>query len=231
VPLKDEITAARDAALSDLAASHDFYAYSKAAWRAVQQAIQRDGLTFRWQNVVTQSTLDEQALATRAQRYVTVELASATLQQFVSVFEAFVSSVLQSWLRAHPQSLAKRQVTGREIYQAPDKAAIVGLLIERQLKEVLYDRPAKWFEHLKSLANIATPNAKEIVLFSEIKATRDVLVHSSGIANAYYVDKAGSGARATLGHALDVPEPYHFASWELIRKLVEDISAALIAKS
>ncbi len=83
----------------------------------------------------------------------------------------------------------------------------------------------------KSPGKIATPVDAEAQGFAEIKATRDVLVHGQGIANAYYVDKAGGLARAQPGQALDIPGPYHQKSWELICKLVRDIGTAMAAKA
>jgi hypothetical protein len=67
----------------------------------------------------------------------------------------------------------------------------------------------------------------DIERFSEIKATRDVLVHGQGVANAYYIDKAGKSARANVGEPLLIPEPYHQKSWELICKLTREIGTGL----
>jgi hypothetical protein len=81
------------------------------------------------------------------------------------------------------------------------------------------------------MAGINSPNQADAEQFAEIKATRDVLVHGQGIANAYYVDKAGKLARAQPGQPLDIPGPYHQASWELICKLVRDIGSEIAVKA
>jgi hypothetical protein len=122
-------------------------------------------------------------------------------------------------------------LSGKDIVSLPDKAAIVDALVEKELKDVFYDRPANWFEYVKAMVNISAPTATEAQQFAEIKATRDVLVHGQGVANAYYVDKAGASARAGSGQPLDVPEPYHQASWELIYKLVRDIGTEMAPKA
>jgi hypothetical protein len=175
--------------------------------------------------------LNEQDLPARAQGYVAEELASSTLQQFVSIFENFLSDALRAWLLAHPQSLSKRQLSGKEIIDLPDKTAIVDALVEKELKDVFYDRPANWFQYLNDHVNTGSPSATEGDIFGEIKATRDVLVHGQGIANKYYVDKAGTAARAQLGQALDIPEPYHQRSWEIICTLVRNIGTGMAAKA
>jgi hypothetical protein len=231
MPLRDDLEAVRDRTLTVLADTHDYFTYTKGAWRTLQLAVQRDGLTFSLQNIATKSTVSEKDLLARAQRYVAEELASATLQQFVSTFENFLFEVLRLWLLAHPKSLSSRQLSGRDILGLPDKAAIVDALVDKELKDVFYDRPANWFDYLKGKVDAGAPLAAEADQFAEIKATRDVLVHGQGVANAYYVDKAGKAARAQPGQLLDVPEPYHQASWDLIRKLVHDIGTGMAAKA
>jgi len=231
VALRDQIEALRDRTLSALDDAHDYYTYTKGAWRTLKLAVQQDGLKFSLQNLATQSTVDEKALLARAQRYVAQDLASATLQQFVSIFESFLSDALRLWLLAHPKSLSSRQLSGKEILTLPDKAAIVDALIEKELKDVFYDRPMNWSEYLNDRVDIGAPQPAEAEQFAEIKATRDVLVHGQGMANTYYVDKAGHAARAQSGQPLDIPEPYHHASWELIRKLVTDIGTGMVTKA
>ena len=137
----------------------------------------------------------------------------------------------QRKLLRHPKSLSSRQLSGRDILGLPDKAAIVDALVDKELKDVFYDRPANWFKYLKAKVDAGAPLAAEAEQFAEIKATRDVLVQGQGVANAYYADKAGKPARAQAGQPLEVPEPYHQASWELIRKLVSDIGTGMAAKA
>lgn len=229
--LRADIEAIRDRALSALNDAHDYFTYTKGAWRALQLVVQRDGFKFTLRNLSTNSTASEQDLLSRAQRYVAEDLASATLQQFVSIFESFLYDALRSWLLAHPKSLASRQLSGKDILALPDKDAIVDALVEKELKDVFYDRPANWFQYLNNRVVTGTPNAVDEALFAEVKATRDVLVHGQGVANAYYADKAGAAARAQPGQPLDVPEPYHQASWELICRLVRDLGTGMASKA
>lgn len=229
--LRDEAEAIRDRALASLNDAHDYFTYTEGAWRMLQQAVQRDGLTFTLRNLSTGSSVNELDLLTRTQDYMAQDLACATLQQFVSIFENFLYDSLRLWLLAYPQFLAKRQLSGRDILNQPDKAAIVDALVEKELKDVFYDRPANWFQYLKERVDTGAPTSVEAEQFAEIKATRDVLVHGQGVANAYYVDKAGNAVRAQLGQPLDVPDSYHQISWSLICKLVRDIGTGMAAKA
>jgi hypothetical protein len=229
--LRDEIEVLRDRALGKLNDAHDYFTYSKRLWRTLQRSVEYGRQKFSWRNLFTSSSANEQDLLAKAHLYVSQELTSSTLQQFVSIFESFLFDALRSWLLAHPQSLARRQLSGRDILELPDKAAIVDALVEKELKDVFYDRPANWFEYLNERVQTGSPTSADAQRFAEIKATRDVLVHGQGIANPYYMDKSGAEARAQVGQSLGLSEPYHHASWELLVKLTREIGDGMAAKA
>lgn len=231
MPLRSDIERIRDRSIVALNDAHDYFTYTRDAWRSLQQDVQRQGRTLLWRNRSTQSSITERDIAARAQGYVEVELAASTLQQFVSIFQNFLSDCVRAWLLAYPERVAKRQLSGRDIFALPDKEAIIDALIEKELRDVFYDRPANWFEYVKQMVNIAAPTAVEAQQFAEIKATRDILVHGQGVANAYYIDKASPLARVAIGQLLDVPGDYHQNGWELICKLVRDIGTEMAGRA
>jgi hypothetical protein len=228
--LRSDLEQIRDRALAALKDAHDYYSYTEGAWRTLQLAV-RDGLKFTLRNVVTNSTITEGDFVARAQRYVAEDLASASLQKFVSLFENFLFDVLRLWLLTYPAQLSGRQLSGKEILAKPDKDAIVDALVDKELRDIFYDRPANWFDYLRRHAGIDRPTEQDADQFAEVKATRDVLVHGGGVINAYYLDKAGALARGQAGHPLNVPEPYHRDSWTLIDRMVRGIGDALAAKA
>jgi hypothetical protein len=231
MPLRQDIEQARDRAIIALKDAHDYVPFTSEAWRTLQTDIEREGRKIDWQNLHTMTSISGPAVLARAHGYVQVELTNSTLQQFVSIFENFLSDAIRAWILAHPKRISKRQLTGEELIALPDKPAIIEALVDKELKDVFYDRPANWFEYVKAMVNIDTPTDAEANEFAEIKATRDVLVHGQGIANAYYAAKAGRLARAQPGQPIDVPGPYHQKSWELISKLVREIGTAMAAKA
>lgn len=231
MPLCDDIQRARDNAIAALNDAHDYFTYTKDAWRTLQQDVQREGRTLKWENTSTKSSITETDVLARAQRYVEVELASSSLQQFVSIFENFFFDIARAWILTFPERVSNRQLSGKVIFRLADKAAMVDALVEKELQEVFYDRPVNWFEYMRTLTKITSPSCAEVEQFAEIKATRDVLVHGQGIANAFYVDKTGGLARAQSGQPLDIPGPYHQKSWDLICKLVRDVGTEMAAKA
>jgi hypothetical protein len=119
----------------------------------------------------------------------------------------------------------------KTILELPDKNAITGLVVRKELNEVLYDRPTEWFAYLEDKAKLGCPTADEIERIAEAKASRDVLVHNKGIANKSYESKAAKLARFREGDKISIVEHYHRETWELIRKVVTDVSNAAIAKA
>jgi hypothetical protein len=158
------------------------------------------------------------------------QLAEATFQQFIAIFENYFFDLLRSWLIAYPRNLIGKQVDFKAVLDAPDKEAITLLVVNKELNEILYDRPARWFAYLEDKAKLGCPTANEIDRIAEAKASRDVLVHGRGVASKAYQSKAGLLARYKDGERIDIPEHYHRETWELIRKVVTEISNAAIAK-
>ncbi|MCX7012109.1 MAG: hypothetical protein NTW86_06010 [Candidatus Sumerlaeota bacterium] len=227
--LADDIERIKNHALLALDGSHDYYTHTKRIWRLLQEDI-RDGRRVEFRNRTTGTRADGQSLLALAQRYLTVYLIPSSFQHFVSLFEDFFFDLLRVWLVAHAESLSKKQVEFGSVLRASDKAAIVSMVVDRDLHDLGFKRVDEWFAYLERLVKLGCPAAEEIENLAEIKASRDILVHNNGIANAKYVEKAGRLARYSDGQRLEIPEPYHRASWETIRRVVQEVSEAAIRK-
>ncbi len=228
--LADDIRALRDRVLADLNSAHDYYTDTKIAWRIVHKLVAA-GHTFAVRNITTGTVTTQADLAAKARGYVAEQLAEATFQHFISIFENWFFDLLRLWLVAYPQNLIGKKVDFKAVLDAPDKDAIVLLVVNKELNEVLYERPAGWFAYLEDKAKLGRPAADEIERIAEAKASRDVLVHNRGIAGKPYEAKAGRLARYKDGQRIDIPEHYHRGTWDLIRKVVADVSDAAIAKA
>ena len=228
--LSDDIVALRGQVLADLTSAHDYYEDTKLAWSIVRDMIAA-GEAIVSRNKTTGTVTNEVELAVKSRGYVTEQLAEATFQQFISIFENFYFDLLRLWLTAYPQSLGKKTVDFKTILEMPDKDAMIGAVVRDELNKVLYERPAKWFSYLEDLAKLDCPAPEEIERIAEAKASRDVLVHNKRTANKIYEAKEGKIARFHEGERLRIPDDYHRETWELIRKLVADLSDAAIAKS
>ena len=220
----------RDRALTDLDAAHDYYSDTKIAWVIVARAIAA-GQTFSIRNRATNSVTTQAELAGKYRGYVRGQLAEATFQQFVSIFESYLVDLLRLWLTAYPNSLGGKTVNFRAVLEAADKDAVTAFVVGEELNHVSYKKPADWFAYLNDKVDLGCPSDAEIARIVEAKATRDLLVHNRGIANPTYVGKAGPSARWAIGDRVKILEPYHRETWELFRDVVTAMSAAALAKA
>lgn len=228
--LADELRALADRSLATLNEGHDYFTFAKRVWRLLQTDI-KAGRKVTFHNRATGKTVNQEVLPDLALHYVAEYLTGATFQHFVSLFEDFFFDLLRLWLAAYPGSLAKKQIEFGTALQAPDKAALTLAVVDRELNELKYERVAEWFAYLERLAKLGCPTATEIGRLAEIKASRDILAHNKGVANAIYVSKAGKLARCVAEETLEISEQYLRQSWETIRKVVRDVSVAAVKKA
>jgi hypothetical protein len=231
MPLVVDIQRLRDRALAELSAAHDYFTDTKIAWELVRRLISSGKTTFSITNKITGSVTTPADLAGRSRGYVVKPLAEATFQTFLAVFEAFFADLLRAWLRAYPQYLMPTEpVDFPTIYHAPDKATVLEFVIDRKVQGLLYKKPADWFRLIEEKLQLGSPTSEEVGQLAEAKALRDVLIHNSGVANEVYVAKAGDRARFAVGEKVDISDPYHREVWSLLRRIVADLSAAMIKK-
>jgi hypothetical protein len=204
--LADAIGELANRTLVALDGGHDYYTYTKRVWRLLQRIV-KEGRTFNFRNPATGTAVDQQALLLRR------------------------AQGLPRHPRAQPGIANWKQVDFGTVLKATDKTAIISGVVDRELNELKYERVADWFAYLDRLVKLGCPTADEIEQLAEIKASRDILVHNRGIANATYLAKAGSHSRCRDGERLEIPEPYHRASWETIKKVIQDVSQAAIQKA
>lgn len=227
--LAEDIRILRDRILADLNGVHDYYTETKIAWDTVRQVIAA-GQTFSIRNMTTGTVTTQADLASKARGYVAEQLSEATFQQFISIFENYFFDLLRLWLLAYPQNLIGKKLDFKAVLEAPDKDAITLLVANKELNEVLYERPTAWFAYLEDKAKVGCPTPDEIDRIAEAKASRDVLVHNRGVASKTYESKAGKLARYKGGQRIEIPEHYHRETLELIRKIITDISNSAIAR-
>jgi hypothetical protein len=228
--LADEIRHLAARCHTTLDASHDYYVHTKAIWEFFQRAVEA-GRTVVVQNDATGSQVDQHGLVARSQGYTSSYLTAATFQHFVSIFEDFLFDLLRLWLATYPASLSDRSLKFGAVLKGGSIPAIALSVIDKELNELKYERVADWFAYLEKLVKLGCPTPDEIEALAEMKASRDILVHNKGIVNSVYVSKSGSKARYKDGENLEIPEPYHRASWELVKKTIRDISDVALLKA
>ena len=228
--LVDQIHELAARSATDLNAIHNFVEHSTLVWRTFRLWVEQ-GNEFEAMNVETGSKVSAQDLLSLSDHYKNEYLLTLTFQHHVTSFEAFIFDFLRLVLTDEPRHLSqKRQIDVGTALSASDRSALVQILVDKELNDLKYEKVTEWCEYMNRMISLRCPSEIEIGQIAEIKASRDILVHNSGIANQIYMDKAGSYARHRLGGKIDIPGPYHTESWRIIKKVINDITSAAIAR-
>lgn len=227
--LADDIRRIGADALAALAHVLDYYYQSRDIWKRIEGDI-KNGRQFTVLNPANGTTADQAAILPRIPDYIDDYLTPAVFQQLITIFEAFFFDLLARWLTAHPGPLYRKQVEVETVLTT-DRDTFLQSVIGRELNDVKYRRVAEWVEYLRKLVKVSVVTDDEAAQLAEVKAARDILVHSQGVVNAVYLAKAGDRARYAAGDILELPEPYFRASSDLLEKLTADVTAAVAARA
>jgi len=97
-------------------------------------------------------------------------------------------------------------------------------LIQKQLFAVFYGPPERYFAYVQTILSIEIE--KELKdSFAEMKASRDIIVHNSGIANDLYIAKSGKKARARPGDRLQINRAYFEGATHTMKRLIHSVYA------
>ena len=155
----------------------------------------------------------------------------------VAQLESFMVSICRLVLR-HDSRRLKTRVPGidhinkietAEIIESASRDDLIERLIEREMQAVSYSRPAAFFVYLERVIGI-TLREDLRDSWTEMKATRDVIVHNSGIVNATYLEKSGAKGRGALGTLIPFDEAYFEQCVATIKSIV-GCSEASVRKS
>ena len=85
-----------------------------------------------------------------------------------------------------------------------------------------YKGVADWVTYLQKLANQSSPIKDQVYQLAENKASRDILVHHSGIVNEVHMQKEEILARNEKGDRLNIPEQYLRHCLEVVLNAVQE---------
>lgn len=227
--LADDIRERGRRAIAGLNAVKLYHFDSVRAWEFIHRSAARNGRRPMGLPDSEAVTLGE--VAERSRNYVSLYLKQATFNQSLSVFESLFFDLLALWLAAHPRSVGNKTFDLKTALDAGSIDELVAAAVRRELNNVLYLRPAEWFDYLNGKVKVGVPSDAEIARFAEAKASRDALLHNAGVVGKQYLDKSGALARYELGEYIDLPDDYHLDTLQLLIKIVGDLTDSVAAKA
>ncbi len=160
------------------------------------------------------------------------DLYSQALIAAVALTEDYLSKSLATILSWYPQKLPNsdnKKIDFSLILNTKNKDELIQRIIAKYIDSIFYSSPAKYFETIQKMLAITFPD-KIKEQFSEIKATRDLLVHNSGIINSLYLTKSSKLARGAEGETVLLNNNYFDNSLRCMKKIITSTYLQLLEK-
>jgi hypothetical protein len=106
-----------------------------------------------------------------------------------------------------------------EILESETREKIIEKIIRKNLVNLFYAGPSKQKEYFEKVIGINIDDEIWDQWF-EFKATRDIIVHNSGIINELYLEKAGKKSRGENGRKIIVDDNYFGTSISIMKTLI-----------
>ncbi len=129
----------------------------------------------------------------------------------VSRTEAFIQDSVAAAACAYPQKLSiladKGGVPIDLVLENEDRNDLIRRFVYLKCEGLMFAKPKDYLEKASKVLAIELEQ-ETVSAYIEIKASRDIIVHGSGVANNLYLEKSGNAARAALGDELPIDREY-----------------------
>jgi hypothetical protein len=155
------------------------------------------------------------------------------LTGIVSLVEGVVTDLTMEFLIQYPGHLKSKGLSLDIVSEAGSIGATIELLAEKSANELSY---GKFVDHIDYVVNLYNKgfkfDADVLADTAEIKATRDLFVHSGGKVNKIYIGKAGAKARSkSIGSTLQLGDTYIGHAEQTIRGFLDQLNLLIPEKT
>lgn len=158
------------------------------------------------------------------------------LVDLVAKFEWFLSDVFVEFFSHYPKRMLGSfkdipnigKIELSSVIDANGKDDLVKKVIFGYVGGILRQRPDVYMPYASSLFDM--DKNKKFDNYYEICATRDLIVHGSGVINDIYLKKAGKKSRGNLGGHIKVDEEYFSKCVATLKQVSGQIKAAFEVK-
>lgn len=139
-----------------------------------------------------------------------------------------MGDILLETLKEFPVKISnKRKIDAEIILGASSLEDVKNSIINSVLNELSYKSPKEFAEEFAKYTGVNLLEKPVYHKYIELKATRDIHIHNSGIANDTYRIKADVLARVRSGIFLPVDVQYFLESYECCLQLTETLEESL----
>ncbi|WP_440030451.1 hypothetical protein [Chromobacterium amazonense] len=155
------------------------------------------------------------------------ELNYSVFVYLVAHMEAFLNDVLYELLCYDNRRLKTRvkgidfeaKIDVNDLIDAEDKDSLVDQVVKKQLISVFYASPALQMEYFQKITGVELDD-NLVLSWIEMKAARDIIVHSLGEVNELYVKKSGDKARGNVGERVLIDDEYLGSGMAVMKAII-----------
>lgn len=146
----------------------------------------------------------------------------------VSRTEAFIQDCVAVVACAHPKKLSiladKGGVPIDLVLEHEDRNDLIKRFVSLKCESLMFAKPRDYLDRASKILSIQL-EPDTVNAYIEIKASRDIIVHGSGIANKVYLEKSGDAARVDIGKELPINRNYFKTVVVVLKKLSGEIQS------
>jgi hypothetical protein len=173
-------------------------------------------------------TFEKDELVSRYQHLGLTQLPINAIYQLITTIESLLGAIIREVLNEFPSKIpSKRKVDAEIILSSDSIDALKNRIIDSILNELNYKSPREFAVEFNHLIGINLLEKPVFHRYIEFKATRDIYIHNSGVANEIYLAKAETLARVRNGEHLPVTIQYFLESYEYSLQLTEVLEQEL----
>ncbi len=115
------------------------------------------------------------------------------------------------------------------LFNSSSVAEVLKKIIIEKVNSLFYSSPAEYFKKIEEVLSVKFPQ-EAVKYFSEIKATRDIVVHNGGIINSLYLLKSGALARGAEGEEITLNLDYISDAFSYMKQIISTTCSQLLKK-
>ncbi|MEM4986267.1 hypothetical protein V8G57_02590 [Collimonas sp. H4R21] len=150
----------------------------------------------------------------------------------MSIAEALLFDLAQEYLLQNPGHIKDKGLSLDMLAKSGSPAGVIAIMAEKTVIEWSYGRFQDFVKQVVTLyAGDKTINSGPLNQLLEIKATRDLYVHASGLVNELYISKAGPNIRGDrIGDQIPLGKSYLRKAEKAIKEFVVEMEVLILPK-
>lgn len=149
----------------------------------------------------------------------------------VALFDAFLTDAFEAVIHQRPEMLkSKKQISYEKLLDFSSLDSLVEYMAKREMNELSYKSIKEQAEHYRDRFGVSLEaSGVSLPVLVELRAARNLLVHSNGVVNHIYLEQVAATSYA-LGESIVVERTYFDSAVQSLNKVAAHVANALAEK-